>query len=76
MIMIANSGLCLGHQIHLKSTSMEHIWDASSADPRELRDLCLDIWSLLPLKTYQGFVESMSRRISAILGFTGGQTGY
>ena len=65
---------------------IEHIWSITERQTRvpispsrnisDLRDCCLNIWYNLSSAIYQGYVASMSRRVSAVLRAKVGTTGY
>ena len=65
---------------------IEHLWDvlnkqvrSMEAPPRnlqDLKDLLLTSWCQIPQHTFRGLVESMPRRVRAVLAAKGGPTQY
>lgn len=65
---------------------IEHLWDvldkqvrSMEAPPRnlqDLKDLLLTSWCQIPQHTFRGLVESMPRRLRAVLVAKGGPTQY
>ena len=65
---------------------IEHLWDvlnkqvrSKEALPRnlqDLKDLLLTSWCQIPQHTFRGLVESMPRRVRAVLAAKGGPTQY
>ena len=65
---------------------IEHLWDVveqeirimdvRSTNPQQLRDAFMSIWTNISEECFQHLVESMPRRIKAVLKAKGGPTQY
>ena len=70
--------------LHLNPT--DHLWDeleqrlrARPSSPTSVSDLTsalLEEWSEIPINTFLTFVESLSRRVEAVLAAKGGPSSY
>ena len=65
---------------------IEHIWDELERRLRSqpnrpsslpaLTSTLMDIWKSIPMVTYQNLVESLPRRVQAVIDAKGGPTSY
>ncbi len=55
---------------------IEHLWDVMEREYQQLRDAIMSIWTNISEECFQHIVESMPRRIKAVLKAKGGPTRY